>query len=98
MPPTLQLRCTLHHSLAGEFNNHRLAWLGDAVMTAVVSELVFRALPEPADTEALHEWRKAAVGRGACAGFAAALGLDQLLVVGAGYDGQEPSLHMLAGG
>ena len=66
--------------------------------SAVVSDLLYKVLPEAATTERLHEERKKLVGRAGCADGAKDLGLDRLLVVGAGYLGKEPTVHMLAGG
>lgn len=65
-------------------------------MGATVSELVYQALPESAATEQLHEARKLAVGHEACAAFVRELRLDELLAVGPGYEGAEPTCHMLA--
>lgn len=53
-------------------------------------------LPE-GTTEALHGRRMSLVRREACAVAAQKLKLDQLLVVGRGYEGQVPTMHMLAG-
>ena len=61
-----------------------------------MSDLLFQALQE-ATTEELHRRRMALVRREACAVAAQKLKLDQLLGVGRGYEGQVPTVHMLAG-
>ena len=66
------------------------------MLGATVSDLLDQALPE-GTTEALHGRRMALVRREACAVAAQKLKLDQLLVVGRGYEGQVPTMHMLAG-
>lgn len=75
----------------------RLTWLGDAVLGAAVSDLLYRSLPSNATTGQLHDARAARVRREACAVAAKRLGLAPLLVVGKGYEGQEPTPAMLAG-
>ena len=63
----------------------------------MVSDQLFRCLPPDSTTEALHDRRKALVRREACAKAAAGLGLDEAMVVGRGYEGKQPTMHMLAG-
>ena len=66
------------------------------MLGVTVSELLYRALSE-ATTETLHNRRMGLVRREACAAAAQKLKLDQLLMVGRGYEGQVPTQHMLAG-
>ena len=66
------------------------------MLGAIVSDLLYRALPE-ATTETLHGRRMALVRREACAAAAQKLRLDRLLAVGRGHEGQVPTMHMLAG-
>ena len=63
----------------------------------MVSDQLYRCLPPDSTTEQLHDRRKALVRREACAKAAAGLGLPNIMVVGKGYEGKEPTLHMLAG-
>ncbi|EFN58917.1 hypothetical protein CHLNCDRAFT_140869 [Chlorella variabilis] len=93
---TWGLKLALVHPSYGELNNARLTWLGDAVLGAAVSDLLYQALPD-ATIAGLHDHRMAIVRRKACAAAARKLGLDRLLVVGKGYEGAEPTMAMLAG-
>ncbi|KAI3436477.1 hypothetical protein D9Q98_005894 [Chlorella vulgaris] len=94
---TFTLTQALLHPSFGELNNARLSWLGDAVLGMVVSDRLYHCLPSNATTEDLHERRVAEVSRQACAIRAHKMGLDKLLVVGKGYEGQVPTQAMLAG-
>ncbi|KAL4421411.1 hypothetical protein ABPG75_010702 [Micractinium tetrahymenae] len=87
----------LIHPSFGVLNNLRLTWLGDAVLGAAVSDLLFAALPE-APVGTLHDCRMALVRCEACAAGARRLGLQDLMVVGRGYEGEAPTPRMLAEG
>lgn len=54
--------------------------------------LVSNALP----AQELHDARVEFVSREACATFAAGLKLDRMLAMGKGYEGEEPTMHMVA--
>lgn len=54
-------------------------------------------MPPHTSKGVLHNQREQAKTTAACAGFARFLKLDGFLVVGGGYEGQDPSDRMLAG-
>ena len=54
------LRQAFVHPSVGEFNNSRLAWIGDAVMNMAISQMVF-ASSATASCEVLHDRRKVMV-------------------------------------
>lgn len=56
-----------------------------------------QALPPSATTADLHNARMAHVSRASCAVHARSLNLQHMLVLGKGYEGTEPTPHMLAG-
>ena len=69
-----------NHRLA---SNERLEFLGDAILGAVVSELLFKQFPQFQEGE-LTRIKSAVVSRQACAQMSARLGLNEFLIVGKG--------------
>jgi ribonuclease-3 len=62
-------------------NNERLEFLGDAILSAVVADSLYRQLPEAREGE-LSVIRAAVVSREACAKYFARLGLEEFLEFG----------------
>ena len=69
-----------NHRLA---SNERLEFLGDAILGAVVSELLFQRYPRFQEGE-LTRIKSAVVSRQACSRVSAKLGLNEFLIVGRG--------------
>ena len=69
-----------NHRLA---SNERLEFLGDAILGAVVCELLFQRFPQFQEGE-LTRIKSAVVSRQACARMSAKLGLNEFLIVGKG--------------
>jgi len=78
----LLLRALTHRSY-GPDHNERLEYLGDAVLTFVVAELLFQAHPEASEGE-LSRYRASLVSGDALAGIALELGLGDYLRLGEG--------------
>jgi ribonuclease-3 len=68
------------HRLA---SNERLEFLGDAILGAVVCELLFEQYPEYLEGD-LTKIKSAVVSRQSCAKISEALGLQEFLIVGKG--------------
>ena len=64
-------------------SNERLEFLGDAILGAVVCEMLFHRFPDYLEGD-LTKIKSAVVSRRACANVACELGLDECLVVGRG--------------
>jgi ribonuclease-3 len=80
------LREALTHASCAEHrlaSNERLEFLGDAILGAVVCELLFRLYPEYMEGD-LTKIKSAVVSRQSCAKISEALGLQEFLVVGKG--------------
>jgi ribonuclease-3 len=80
------------HRLA---SNERLEFLGDAILGAIVCELLFRRFPDYLEGE-LTKIKSTVVSRRTCAKISAELGLDQFLVIGKGMGSHAqtpPSVH-----
>ena len=75
-------RSLTHRSAQGR-SNERLEFLGDAVLDLVVSEALFRALPD-ADEGDLSRLRASIVRDKSLAELAASLGLGEHLILGSG--------------
>ncbi|MBX9788424.1 MAG: ribonuclease III [Pirellulales bacterium] len=69
-----------HHRLA---SNERLEFLGDAILGAVVCELLFHSYPENLEGE-LTKIKSIVVSRQTCAKISQALGLEEFLILGKG--------------
>jgi ribonuclease III len=80
-PDLLDLALT--HRSFGPANNERLEYLGDAVLSFVVAELLFRRFPAASEGE-LSRYRASLVSGEALAALAAELGLGERLRLGDG--------------
>ncbi|WP_422926953.1 ribonuclease III [Singulisphaera sp. PoT] len=69
-------------------SNERLEFLGDAILGAIVCELLFRKFPEYLEGD-LTRIKSVVVSRRTCAKISQRLGLDEFLVLGKGMGGQE---------
>ena len=69
-----------NHRLA---SNERLEFLGDAILGAVVCDLLFRKFPECLEGE-LTKIKSTVVSRQTCAKISQDLGIDEFLVIGKG--------------
>ncbi len=72
------------HRLA---SNERLEFLGDAILGAVVSEILFHRYPSWLEGELTHI-KSIVVSRQTCARVSQALGLDEFLILGKGLSTQ----------
>lgn len=80
-----------NHRLA---SNERLEFLGDAILGAVVCELLFRKYPDYQEGE-LTRIKSIVVSRRTCAKLSAELGIDEFLLMGKGmgsHDQTPPSV------
>ena len=80
------LREALTHASSAEHrlaSNERLEFLGDAILGAVVCELLFQRFPEYLEGD-LTKIKSAVVSRQSCAKISEALGLQEFLIVGKG--------------
>jgi ribonuclease-3 len=88
--PTL-LRGALTHASGANHrlaSNERLEFLGDAILGAVVCDLLFRKYPDYQEGE-LTRIKSIVVSRRTCAKISEALGIDEYLVMGKGMGLQE---------
>lgn len=91
------LREALTHASGAEHrlaSNERLEFLGDAILGAVVCELLFHRYPEYLEGD-LTKVKSAVVSRQSCAKISEALGLQEFLIVGKGVSASQtipPSL------
>jgi ribonuclease-3 len=74
-----------NHRLA---SNERLEFLGDAILGAVVCELLFRKYPDYQEGE-LTRIKSIVVSRRTCTKISAALGIDEFLFMGKGMGSHE---------
>ena len=74
-----------NHRLA---SNERLEFLGDAILGAIVCEVLFRKYPEYLEGE-LTRVKSVVVSRRTCAKISRALGFDEFLVMGKGMGSQD---------
>jgi ribonuclease-3 len=77
------LRRALTHRSFGQDNNERLEYLGDAVLSFVVAEMLYRNFPEATEGE-LSRYRASLVSGDALALIAAAAGIGEHLRLGDG--------------
>jgi ribonuclease-3 len=77
------LRTALTHRSAAGSNNERLEYLGDAVLDTVVSEIIYRQMPD-ADEGALSRLRSYLVKDSALADLATELGIGRHIILGPG--------------
>jgi ribonuclease-3 len=80
------LRCSLTHASGAEHrlvSNERLEFLGDAILGAVVCEMLFHKYPEYLEGD-LTRVKSAVVSRLTCAKMSKALGMQEFLILGKG--------------
>jgi ribonuclease-3 len=80
--PALLARALTHRS-HGSVNNERLEYLGDAVLSFLVAEMLFLRYPDASEGE-LSRFRASLVSGEALAATAASLGLGEQLLLGEG--------------
>ena len=73
----------LTHASAGPYNNERLEFLGDAILTFLVAEHLCESFPDASEGK-LTRLRSRVVRRESLAGAARKLGVGDALVLGAG--------------
>jgi ribonuclease III len=88
--PTYLREALTHASGANHrlVSNERLEFLGDAILGAIVCELLFRKFPEYLEGD-LTRIKSVVVSRRTCAKISQKLGLDEFLVLGKGMGGQD---------
>ncbi len=69
-----------HHRVA---SNERLEFLGDAILGAIVCEILYRQYPDYLEGD-LTKIKSVVVSRTTCAKFSASIGLDDFLILGKG--------------
>jgi ribonuclease-3 len=80
------LRASLTHASGAEHrlaSNERLEFLGDAILGAVVCEMLFRQYPDYLEGE-LTQIKSVVVSRQTCAKISEALGMQEVLILGKG--------------
>src|SRR5947199_7608330 len=88
--PTFLREALTHASGANHrlVSNERLEFLGDAILGAIVCELLFRKFPEYLEGD-LTRIKSVVVSRRTCAKISQRLGLDEFLVMGKGMGSQD---------
>src|SRR5579863_171891 len=88
--PTYLREALTHASSANHrlVSNERLEFLGDAILGAIVCELLFRKYPEYLEGE-LTRIKSVVVSRHTCAKISRKLGFEEFLVLGKGMGSQE---------
>jgi ribonuclease-3 len=88
--PTYLREALTHASGANHrlVSNERLEFLGDAILGAIVCELLFRKFPEYLEGD-LTRIKSVVVSRRTCAKISQALGFDEFLVLGKGMGAQD---------
>jgi len=94
------LRAALTHASGADHrlaSNERLEFLGDAILGAVVCEILFHRFPQNLEGE-LTRIKSIVVSRQTCAKLTLALGLDEFLILGKGMSssGNMPSSVLAA--
>jgi len=90
--PTL-LQEALRHASGADHrlaSNERLEFLGDAILGAIVCELLFRKFPDYLEGD-LTKIKSIVVSRRTCAKISEELGIDEFLVLGKGMGTQGPT-------
>ncbi len=85
------LRSALTHASGADHrlgSNERLEFLGDAILGAIVCDLLYRKFPEYLEGE-LTRVKSVVVSRRTCAKISQRLGLDEFLILGKGMGTQE---------
>src|SRR3954466_4789900 len=88
---TSYLRAALTHASGADHrlaSNERLEFLGDAILGAVVCELLYRRFPEYLEGD-LTRIKSVVVSRRTCAKISQKLGFDEFLVLGKGLGAHE---------
>jgi ribonuclease III len=88
--PTYLREALTHASGANHrlVSNERLEFLGDAILGAIVCDVLFRKFPEYLEGD-LTRIKSVVVSRRTCAKISQKLGLDEFLVLGKGMGGQD---------
>ena len=88
--PTYLREALTHASGANHrlVSNERLEFLGDAILGAIVCELLFRKYPDYLEGD-LTRVKSVVVSRRTCAKISQSLELDEFLVMGKGMDAQD---------
>jgi ribonuclease-3 len=88
--PTFLREALTHASGANHrlVSNERLEFLGDAILGAIVCELLFRKFPDYLEGD-LTRIKSVVVSRHTCAKISRSLGLDEFLVMGKGMGSQD---------
>lgn len=92
-----RLKEALTHASGAEHrlvSNERLEFLGDAILGAVICELLFERYPEYLEGD-LTKIKSEVVSRQSCAKISEALGLQEFLIVGKGMAASEHIPHSL---
>lgn len=85
------LRSALTHASGADHrlaSNERLEFLGDAILGAIVCELLYRKFPEYLEGE-LTRIKSVVVSRRTCAKISSRLGFEEFLILGKGMGSQE---------
>jgi ribonuclease-3 len=92
--PTLLREALTHASSANDrlASNERLEFLGDAILGAVVCDLLFRKYPDYQEGE-LTRIKSIVVSRRTCAKISTTLGFDEYLFMGKGMGSHEKTPH-----
>jgi ribonuclease-3 len=87
-----RLRSALTHASGAEHrlaSNERLEFLGDAILGAVVCELLYHEYPDYSEGD-LTKIKSVVVSRQTCAAISDSLGLDEFLILGKGMSTGQP--------
>src|SRR5215467_8955537 len=77
-------------------SNERLAFLGDAILGAVVCDLLFRKFPDYLEGD-LTRVKSIVVSRRTCAKISAELGIDEFLIIGKGMGSHDRTPSSMLG-
>src|SRR6516164_3417916 len=88
--PNLLREALTHASGANHrlVSNERLEFLGDAILGAIVCDMLFRRFPDYLEGD-LTRIKSIVVSRRTCAKISQELGIDEFLIIGKGMDSQE---------
>lgn len=94
------LKAALTHASGAQHrlaSNERLEFLGDAILGAVVSEVLYKAFPDYLEGE-LTKIKSVVVSRQTCAKMSESLGLEEFLIMGKGMTARPTvPMSLLAG-
>src|SRR3954453_18154899 len=96
--PTYLREALTHASGANHrlVSNERLEFLGDAILGAIVCEMLFRKFPEYLEGD-LTRVKSVVVSRQICAKISSKLGFEEFLVLGKGMGSQEETPSSVLG-